>query len=392
VVTKKLKGIKREEGARGDLSISWRFPGTLKTDRWITDLIVRSGRFSALLPRVLVDGSWVRAIFGAAGFSLWGIGFVIGAISSAQVKYQALPPTLGLVLIIVALGILDSAAGAFAWVAIALLALITGHLTSWPELRTLLGMFVLFSSIPLLAHAIRPLRRGQDGSWMQKFDRFADYSMPPIFLAFAASSMFKALNGLSGLELVSKSQFGALRITVVIFFFIRMLIEDVALSWYPKRSLDCQPAKLSSQTRPATWVAIILKLCIFVLIVAPFFGLGMSTFIALALTAAMMILKVFEDKLPNFSQLNKWFPRGVAKFLFALVVGIYVSAYILGSHPSDQRVISTYALIMVPGIIFTLIEMVGREGGDWPENWHKRMIGILVWLTALGLVVGAIAL
>ena len=227
---------------------------------------------------------------------------------------------------------------------------------------------------------------------MQKFDRLADYAMPPIFLAFAASSMFKALNGLSGLELVTKSQFGTLRVTVIIFFLIRMLLEDIALHWYPQRSLTCQPGKLSSQSQFATWISIVIKLCIFILIAAPFFGLVLSTFIALGLTASMLILKVFEDKLPNFSQLNKWYPRGVAKFLFMLVVGIYVSAYILGSHPSDQKVISTYALIMVPGIIFTLIEMIGREGGNWPENWHKRLIGIIVWLTALGLVLGTIAL
>src|ERR1019366_3083226 len=256
---------------------------------------------------------------------------------SIHVKYQALPPKLIFVLIIVALGLLDSAAGAFAWAAISLLALVTGHLTNWPELRTILGMFVLFSSISLLAHAIRPLRRSQDGSWLQKFDRLADYVMPPIFLAFAASSMFKALNGLSGLELVNKSQFGELRLVVIIFFLIRMLLEDITLSWYPQRSLACQPGKLSSQSQSSVWLTIFGKTTIFILIAAPFSGLGKYTFIAAVLTAAMMILKVFEEKLPNSAKLNKWYPRGVVNFLMMMVIGIYVSGWIHGYHPSDQK-------------------------------------------------------
>ena len=391
-VTKKLKVVKKEKAGRGDSSKTWKVPGTPKTDHWIKELTVKSGRFSAVLPRVLVDGAWARAIFGAAGFTLWGLGIVIGVLSSVQVRYQSLPPKLIFVLIIIALGILDSAAGALAWVAMALLALITGHLSNWPELRTMLGMFVLFSSIPLLAHAIRPLRRDQEGTWLQKFDRLADYAMPPIFLAFAASSMFKALNGLSGFELVNKSEFGKLRAVVIIFFLIRLVMEDITLFWYPHRSLECQPGKLSSQSPLATWLTILGKTGVFVLIAAPFFGLGKYTFAAAGLTAAMMILKVFEEKLPNSARINKWYPRGVAQFLMMMVIGIYVSALVLGSHPSDQKIKSSYALVMVPGIISGLITTYGREGGIWPENWHKRLLGILVWVTAVGLVVGFIAL
>jgi hypothetical protein len=391
-VTKKLKGIKKEGPRIGDASRSWRFPGTAKIDTSINNAAIKVGRTSALLPRLLVDGAWSRAMFGSAGLALWVAGIVLGVISSVQVHYQALPPKLVYVLIIVFLGLLDAAAGALAWFVIALLALFTGHITSWPELRTVMGIFVLFSSTILLGHAIRPLRRNQDGSLMQRFDRLADYVMPPIFLAFAASSMFKALNGLSGLELVQKSEFGALKITVIIGFILRMLIEDSALLWYPQRSLASQPTKLSSQTKIATWVTIVLKLSIFILIAAPFFGLGIYTWLAFAITAALLILKVFEEKIPNYVALNKWYPRGVAKFLMMMVIGTFVGLWILGNNPSNQKIISTFALMMVPGVISTLIETFGREGWNWPENWSKRVAGSVFWFVALGIVVGFITI
>ena len=390
VVTKKLKGVKREERGIGDRSRTWKFPGTLRVDHWINNAVVKSGLRSALLPRVLVDGAWARAIFGSAALSLWVFGFVMGLLSSYQVYFQILPPRLSYILIIVALGLLDSAAGALAWLAIAVWALLAGNLQTWSDLRTLLGLFVLFATTILLAHAIRPLRRNQDGSLMHRFDRVADYVMPPIFLAFAATSMFKALNGLSGLELVHKSEFGPLRLTVIIFFLVRMALEDIALTFYPERSLATQPAKLSSQTKIATWLAIVGKLSIFLLIAAPFFGLGRYTFMAFALITFALVLKVFEDKLPNLTQINKWFPRGTARFLLMLVIGLIFGAWILGSHPSNQKVAGTFALLLIPGTIATLLELFGREGWAWPESWAKRVLGAEIWLAALGIVLGYI--
>jgi len=255
-----------------------------------------------------------------------------------------------------------------------------------------LGLFVLFSSISLLAHAIRPMRRSQDGSGIQRFDRVADYVMPPVFLGLAANSMYEALNGLSGLKLVEDSQFDALTIIVIVFFVIRMLLEDLALHSFPERSAICQPGKLSTLVQWSVWGTIVVKLGLFILIAAPFFGFSKSTYLAFGLTAAMMVLKVYKQKLPNFAQIHKWYPRGIANVLFSLVVGAYVGNYILGSDPSKEKVISTLALMMVPGIIFTLIEMFGREGGIWPDSWKQRIAGTVVWLATVGIVLGFISL
>jgi len=390
VVTKKLKAVKTEKEARGDSSKTWKLPGTMIFDRLVIDSTTKSGKYTALLPRVLVDGTWARAMFGSGALVLWLTGLVIGIFSSHSVSYQPLPPALSLLLIIVALGILDSAIGAIAWLTMALISLSTGHIHTLADVRTLLGMFVLFSSLPLLAHAIRPLRRVTDGSFMQRFDRVADYVMPPIFVAFAASSMFKALNGLSGLQLVNSNQFGKLRITVIVFFLLRMFLEDFSHHFYPKRTIAAQPAKLSSQSKVASWIAIFSKLGIFLLISAPFFGLGIYTLLALALTAFGLIAKLHEDQIPNFVWINKWYPRGVARFLLLLVVGIYVGAAVLGDHPSATQIRNTYAIILLPGLIAGILEIVGREGWEWPERWFKRWVGSIVWLTALGIVAGFI--
>ena len=387
-----LEAEENEEPGKGDLSKTWNVAGTSKVDHWINESVVKAGRFSILVPRVLVDGAWARAMFGASATLLWVLGFFMGVLSSVQVHFQALPPKYSFVIVIVALGILDSTAGALAWLAIAGLALVTGHITNFSELRTLLGMFALFATTILVSFWFRPLRRKLDGSLMKNFDRFADYVVPPIFLAFAASSMFRALNGLSGLDLVQNSNFKALTITIVIFFLIRVLMEDITSHWYPKRSLASQPRERSEQTKPAMWFGLVIKLAIFLMVAAPFYGLGKFTFIAFGLTAIMFTLRMFEEELPKIERISKWYPLGVTQFLVFTVIGIVTSALVLGSDPSHQKIIHTYAIVIVPGVVFATLEYFREDGWEWPDTWEKRILGAEIWFLAVGLVMGFLTL
>ena len=385
-----LEAEENEEPGKGDLSKTWQIAGTSKVDHWINESVVKAGRLSILLPRVLVDGAWARAIFGASAITLWAMGLLMGVLSSIQVHFQALPPKYSFV--IVALGILDSTAGALAWLAIAGLALVTGHITNFSELRTLLGMFALFATTILVSFWFRPLRRKLDGSLMKKFDRFADYVVPPIFLAFAASSMLRALNGLSGLDLVQNSNFKALTITIIIFFLIRVLMEDITAHLYPKRSLASQPRERSEQTKPAMWFGLVIKLAIFLMVAVPFYGLGKFTFIAFGLTAIMFTLRMFEEELPKIERISKWYPLGVTQFLVFTIIGIVTSALVLGTDPSHQKIIHTYAIVIVPGVVFATLEYFREDGSEWPDTWEKRILGAEIWFLAVGLVMGFLTL
>ena len=392
VVTKKLKALKPGEPGRGDLARTWAMPWTARTDAWISSVPKHVGKYTALLPGVLVDGSWARAMFGSAAFLLWGLGLVLGLVSAASVGFQALPPALPLMLAIIVLGILDAAAGMMAWLVIFVGALLTGNLTDLAELRTLLGLFVIFASIPLLAHAIRPLRRKVATTWMERFDQIADYVMPPVFLAFAAASMFKALNGLSGLELIDKADIIWIQLTVAGAYLARRALEDVATYAYPQRSVQVQPEKLTSPSVRLQWMSVGVRLIVFLIIAVPFFGFGWVTILAALLTAVPMALKIYEDRLPNLVWLNKWYPRGVFRFAMLLVIGLYLSAWLLGSQASDDQIRQTYNIILLPGIIAALIELVGREGWEWPENWWKRVVGFAIWAFAVCVVTGVISL
>lgn len=391
-VTKKLKGIQIESTARGDLSGTWAVPGTAKIDALGRTLPLRLGRWSSLLPRILVDGSWLRAMFGSAALVLWLLAAALGVTAGKVDATSPLAPALPILLALVVLGILDASAGAVGWLTIAVLALAHGDVTTAADVRTLMGLGVLLASVPLLAHVIRPLRRYVAERTSERWERVFDYVMMPVMLAFAAGSMFKALNGLSGLELVASDDVTTVRWVVALAIVARLAGEDVATHLYPERSAAVQPAKLVSPGRLASGVAIVVRSLVFLFIAEPFFGVGPTTLLAALLLALPMVGKLWEDDLPNSATLHRWLPRGLLRFFLMLVLGAYLTAALVGGRTGDDVVRSTFVWLLLPGVVVGVIELFGRHGGDWPESPAKRALGAIVWVGAVSIVTGQLVL
>lgn len=391
-VTKKLKGLQANEEARGDSSRTWHVPGTARADAISGSLPNKVGKWSALAPRIVVDGSWLRAMFGSFGWISWAVGLVLGVVASFVDTRSPLTPAFGMILTIAVLGIIDAGAGAIAWCALVAIALVGGDLSTWPDVRTALGLGLVFASVPLLAHVIRPLRRYLRDSSFERWERVFDYVMMPVFVAFATGSMLKALNGLSGLELVTPDQVSTMRWTVAIAIIVRLALEDIAAHHYPRRMAEVQPKKLVSPNRRVTSVSITARSLVFLMVAEPFFGINIRTIIATLLLAIPLVLKMWEDDLPNSAVLNKWLPRGLFRFLCTLVLGAYLTSTLIGADGGDAAVRSSFIWMLMPGVVLGVVELFGRSGGDWPNVTVKRSLGAIVWVLAAGIVTGNIVL
>jgi hypothetical protein len=391
-VTKKLKAVSTTHEAWGDRSSTWRSPHTERIDRLSRELPVTVGPFSALLPRVIVDGSWLRATLGGWSMLLWVVGLALGVLSIFFHSAAPFVPAVPLIFLLIGLGILDAIACTLAWLVIAVASLAGGSLQGWSDVRTLLGLGVLFITVPLLAHAIRPLRRYVLHDVSERWERIFDYVMMPIFVAFAAASMAKALDGLSGLSILSVANLSAVRWLVAIMIVVRLLGEDAALHYYPERSKAVQPAKLVSARPRYVAASLVFKFLLFLVVMDPYFGLTLRTLIAATLLAIPGVLKMSEDKLPNLRVLHRWLPRGLTSFLFMMVLGSFLSFHLLGLNPSTSTVDTMFLVLLLPGVVISLLELFGREGVDWTNVWMKRGLGALAWLTAVGLVTGQLIL
>ena len=391
-VTKKLKVVATQHNSWGDQSSTWRSPHTERVDRFFRDLPLKVGRYSALAPRVITDGSWLRAVFGGWSALLLVAGFALGVLSLFFHAAAPFVPSVFFIYMLIGLGILDAVASFVAWLVIVVVSIFGGSIQTWSDVRTILGLGVLVVTVPLLAHAIRPLRRYIVSDVSERWERLFDYIMMPIFVAFAAASMAKALNGLSGLTILSDANLSTIRWLVVIGIVVRLLGEDAALHFYPERSKAVQPAKLVSPHLHFSVGSLVFKFFLYLIVMDPYFGLTLSTVVAAALLAIPGILKLREDSLPNLPLLHRWLPRGLTSFLFMLLVGSFLAFHLLGLHPSTSTIDSTFVFLLLPGVLLGVFEQFGREGVDWTNVWLKRSLGVFVWLAAVGLVTGNLIL
>lgn len=396
-VTKKLKSLNRDGEARGDASKWWRAPGTSTTDRFSATAPNVAGRWSAVVPRVLVDGAWLRAMFGSAGYLPWGVGAILGVVASTVDAASPLTPATGVLLAIVALGVLDAGAGASAWIAMTAVHLVAGEtlesdVVGWADLRTILGFGILLATVPLLAHVIRPLRRQFVGNRTESWERALDYVIMPVFLAFAAGSMLKALNGLSGLEIVTGSDITSLRWVVFVSIIVRLAGEDITTVYFPRRMREVQPVKLVSPGKAPTTAGIVARSVIFLVVAEPFFGVTAVTVGAALLLAVPQVMKMWEDDLPNFPSLNKWLPRGLFRFLCLLVTGAWLSSTLIGGSDDPAIIESAFIWLLIPGVLVGVAELFARFGGDWPNVTVRRLLGAVVWLVAAGIVTGQVTI
>ena len=392
VVTKKLKSVNVESTGYGDMKWTKRLPGSSKLDSWINALIVKVGSFSSLLPRLLADGGWFRVFFGSGSIGLWLLSAGLALFDALQHPASLAKPSDVVLFIIIVLSFVDALAGVFAFITVAIVAFVQGEILVAGDWRMLLGLGVLMTSLPLLVHVIRPLRRVWRGDSASTLERIFDYIMPPVFVAFAAGSMLKALNGLSGLELVTSEQIEFIRWAGFFGVLVRMLGEDLASNLFPERSKTVIPQKLTSPGRAMSFFGIVMRSIVFILIAEPFFGITTITIAAALLLALPQVIKLWEDDLPNLQALHRWLPRGLLRFSITLIIGIYLSKLLLGSEPSDEVIRNSYVWLLLPGVLFGVLELFGRSGGNWDNQKVKWITGAFVWSFTIALTLGLIRL
>jgi hypothetical protein len=358
----------------------------------IAKVSVAVGRYSLILPRALADGAWSRAMFGSGAQLLWLAGVMLGLISLLQTGFQAIPASTPLLLAIMALGILDSMAGLLAWTVIVLGALFTGHIREIPDIRTAVGVALISITLSMLANYIRPLRRPKGTGWVHVFDRVTDYTIPPIVIAFGAAGMAKALNGLSGLEIISPDEILAIQVVAGGAVLARLALEDLAIHLYPQRCAAVVIPDAPSPSTPWRLAAIVGRTIITIVILSAFMGMTWFTFVLALLLAVPLVLRIWVHRIPNFTWLHRWTPRGLVKLTVVTVAGIYLATWIFSSPGTASLLPAAMGILLIPTALLSIVDTFARSGGEWGGVWPKRLAGIALWALCAGVITGLIVI
>jgi hypothetical protein len=308
-----LDKVERGPG-KGDLSNTWRHPGSLRSDALFAGLITNISRHLPLFARTLADGTYLRAMFGSLAPLTIVPGIALGAIAAFDTSGQALPPALWIVLAIIAIANLDALAGFAAGFVFTIGVFLSGNFASRDEILTVAGLYIIFYAPALLASAIRPLRRlanNRDDSW----ERVTDYALGLLLSGWTMSKLIGGLNALAGVQLLITFHAKEIAWWTAVFVLIRMMLEDFASYNYPER-INAVSGELKSQDTIHKIISLELKIFVFVELAMPFVGFNIKLLLGTILMAAPTVIGLtIGKKLPKTSILYRLMPTGAFKIV-----------------------------------------------------------------------------
>ena len=384
-----LKLLKNEPG-KGDLSNTWDNRFTDETDFAFVSLAHRFNRFSPLLTRTIQDGNTVRAIIGSWAALLIPVGFILGIIASINTGAQALPPVWIIVAAIMAIAIFDAFAGFVAGFVFFTLALVTGNITSRPELLTTIGVMVLFFAPALLASAFRPFRRlvrNQDDRW----ERITDYALGTLLTFWVITKMVAAMNGLARLELPITDYGTELAFWAAALLLVRVALEDIAVEHYPMR-LRALHVEVKTPSQRQKLRSLAFKIFVFFIMAAPFVGSTLNLVLGTLLFAIPQITSLsLEDNLPKK---RLYLPKGVFKTVVMIFVMALASNLIEGAFSSPEAFLKwSFVVMALPGFFLHYLDAItDAPETDWKTTDMGRKIyrigGVVVFILMVLVVKG----
>lgn len=377
-----LDDLESELEGRGDQGVTWRLPGHALPDRIVRALARTFAPRSKIAMRVVQDGQWFRSVFGVLDVGLWIAGAVLGVIAAFNTGGMVLVPGTVILVAIVCLSFLDALAGLCVWVSFAVAAVVTGHVTSVLDVRTLVGLGIVFWALPSVASAIRPMRRLPNESRFFGFDRLGDYAISPLFVSYASASMLLSLNGLAGLETVTTRTATVVQGFVFGGMLIRLVAEDIARVHFPARLETTRVEQVVEITTMARCLTVVISSALYLMCAAPFFGLGWRTWTVLTITIAVPILQIVQDSLPNLPAVHKWFPRGILRSVAMIFVAAWLGRTVLALATSPQHAQSLSVLLFIPALVVGIVDVFARDGHEWPASLFTKFSGALLWIVS----------
>jgi hypothetical protein len=356
-------------------------------------------RFSPLAARYISDGSWFQAIFGplALLFPIAGIATGVAMAMDTDMTKTLVPTSITLVLIGLAIGICDALAGLLVASTYIFWALATGNLVNAIDLRTALGVALIFSAPVLLVGNIRPLRREPE-TW--KFtERLVDVVVVGALSIVVVKALFTSLDSLSQQQTLLSTYAGYFSLIAGVLVALRYIIEDITEKIAPARLNYLIPTSAPGQEFSYYFGAISIKVSIFILFLIGFFGISWQLIAGVLLLAVMELMKYFKDSWPNSPFLYQLLPSGVPQIVLMAFIGVATTSW-AESLPliAEDRAKTIFLIIAVPSLILTVLKMFGRNPRPEDVKWYCRskmrffyyLFGPAMVALALGLQLGVI--
>ena len=372
----KLKFAKRNLG-RGDNSSIWQRGYRPELENGLSSAIERVSAFSPIFARILLDGSYLRAMISSYAFIPSIFAIETAFLTLIINDFQALPPTFFLMAFGIFLATIDAFAGLWLATLILLGTIITGNATTLDELMTSLGIAAILLTPGLVASAIRPFRRpieNLDIAW----ERATDYLLAILLGGWAVEKIVGSLNGLAGVQLAITASSFQLGLLASLFILVRLLLEDFATYLFPER-LIAQEARTRDPIKAQPFVSLLVKTSLFALVSYQFLGLTVQLILGTILFIFPNLFKILTGGRDLFRTRLLFFllPKGAPKIVIMVFIGTLFANWVQNLFPSAEAfILWSFVVLAIPGLILSL---AGNFSTSPNFDWKKGKIGKAIY-------------
>ena len=334
---------------------------------------ITSNRFSPLLSRLISDGGYLQYSLGLSVLVFPILGSLLGALAFRDISGIGgiTTPSFAISAMIIALGAFDAAAGFLAGIVFGLLALTSHRFENVYDLRTYLGISILWFAPSFIANATRALRKSRkDSDW---WERLTDVVVGSLITGWAIRCMVLGLDGFAHLKLPLSVHASTLGLIAGVCVAIRYLIEGYVNRKNHYYMAYLSPRSLNEHSPNFRLIGWFVKSLLFLFFAVSFLGLTWHLWVALVFFILPNMIKVIKEKFPNSTLLFQILPVGIPSLVFMTLLGRLYSEYIHSLNLEQASASRTiFVLAPIPGFIIGMLKLFGREPKAGDVRWYMR--------------------
>jgi hypothetical protein len=345
------------------------------------------------------DGGYLQYFLGSLSLTFPIAGAVLGYIAHQDiVGYGYITtPALSISIALIVLGCLDAGAAFIAAVVFGFLSYTSSLMVTAFDVRTYLGLSLLWFTPALMANATRSIRKSRRDSGL--WDRTADVVIGSLLTGWAVKGIIGGLNGLAHLTLPLSEYAdlcGAIAGGAILF---RYLLEEIASYNHEGYLAYVSPKTLHEQSSLFRLISWFIRGFLFLFLSVSFFGLSWQLWVALGLFIAPLLIGVVKSNFPNVPLLYQLIPVGIPSIIFMSLQGKFFSSWVDTLEISAEDKARTIFLIMsIPGFTFMILKSFGRKPRKGDVRWYMRpqfdyfykLLGPIFLVIALGMTLGVV--
>jgi hypothetical protein len=365
---------------RGDRRRARKSKSSKKSINFFTSLATSISAASPLAARTVSDASYLRAGLGSLSFLLYPAAIALGTFTAFKVDFQSLPPSMYLVIAMMALGIADAMAGLIAGVIFSAAIILHGNVTDLKSFLTLAGVVLLTFSPGILAGTFRPLRRYVD-NYRALWERSTDYIVASLLAGWVVKQIAAGLPGLSGLELPIATHANALGLFAGVLIALRFAAEDSVSYFLPGRIRDLEPEYRERSVVQKVMTGL-MQIAVFAAVAQPFIGWRPELWIGLAIFVLPIFLALASHFFPKSKAIRHWLPTGVIEVILIALSGYFITQILENqNYPATKYILVAFVPLSLPGFVLKLFQLFA---GEYEPHWRDSKKGNFLYeLTGL---------